>query len=119
MKIFSQSQKYSVAAPRHPRGVGPRLEPVSGGGVHEVAGSPREVDLGGGEPVHVGDDGAGPGDVERGLAAPEQRRDGGHVRLRLPGRHLGPGLARGPQPFAGDAAVAEDAAAASLACRSQ
>ena len=86
MKIFSQSQKYSVAAPRHPRGVGPRLEPVSGGGVHEVAGSPREVDLGGGEPVHVGDDGAGPGDVERGLAAPEQRRDGGHVRLRLPGR---------------------------------
>ena len=86
MKIFSQSQKYSVAAPRHPRGVGPRLEPVSGGGVHEVAGSPREVDLRGGEPVHVGDDGSGPGDVQRGLAAPEQRRDRRHVRLRLPGR---------------------------------
>ena len=53
--------------------MGPGLEPISGRGIEHVTGFSRQMNLGGGKPVHIGD--AGAWDVERGLAPPEQRRD--------------------------------------------
>ena len=54
----------------------PGVQPVPAGRVQGVAGPPGEVDLGGGEPVHVR-----AGDVQRGLASSEEGRDGGDVGL--------------------------------------
>ena len=61
--------------------MGPGLEPISGRGIEHVTGFSRQMNLGGGKPVHIGD--AGAWDVGRGLAPPEQRRDRRDIGLRL------------------------------------
>ena len=61
----------------------PGVQAVPAGRVQGVAGPPGQLDLGGGKPVNIRE-GRGQGwagDVERGLASSEERRDGGDVGL--------------------------------------
>ena len=61
--------------------MGPGVEAVPAGGVQGVAGSPGQVDLGGGKPVNIRHSRGQAGDVEGGLASSEQGRNGGDVGL--------------------------------------
>ena len=67
--------------PGDPGRVRPGVQPVPAGRVQGVAGPPGQVDLGGGEPVHVRGRRGQAGDVEGSLASSEQGRDGGDVWL--------------------------------------
>ena len=70
-----------VLPPRDPGRVSSGVEPVPGGGVQLVAGSPGQLDLGGGKPVHSGQSRVQARNVERSLTTPEERRDGGDIGL--------------------------------------